>query len=239
VDWSALQRANISADGQAFIRRLLDPRPHLRMTLAAARQHPWLRGYGPIQNPQDDNYLHAAEEGSGVDHGYTDGDPVSQEFEQMQLRQNEAPNGNYVQKEGSRILRRRSHVLSQAAEDENGGGIRIMEPSWHMISNSQAQDRADNNGAGPSTRDNKRTDHPMDMSLAPMPEDKEWSAASDPPIDGCNGTRKDGKGSDDEDSAHSRSVRGTRAKKAGNSSSDEPPVKVRRSGRTPQKVPRR
>jgi len=252
VDWQALQRANISVDGQSFIRRLLDPRAHIRMTLAAAREHPWLRGYGPIQSraltrspsaesitPGDQSML-GADDDSGVAHGYSNGDPVSQEFEQMQLRQNEVPDGNRVQREGSRTLQRRSFVLSQAAEDENGGGI--MEPSWQMISSSQAQDGVESNARG-----NKRKDHPMDISLAPMPEDEEWSAANGPPIDGCNGaggSRKKGKGGDNDDPAQSpasRSVRGTRAKKAStDTSDDEPPPKVRRSSRqTPQKNARR
>jgi serine/threonine/tyrosine protein kinase RAD53 len=258
VDWSALQRANVSIDGQAFIRRLLDPRPHLRMSLDQARRHVWLQGHGTIQSraitgspsveslAQGDQSMlgPVAEDDFAVDHGYTEGDPVSQEFEQMQLRQNGALNRNVIQSEGSRPLQRRSHVLSQAAKDENGG--RILEPSWQMISSSQAQESAEENGAGPSARGNKRKDHPMDMSLMPMPEGEEWPAANGPPGDECNGAgeHRKGRGGDSADPAQQpalRSVRGTRAKKAGAVSSDDEPLsKVRRSSRqTPQKNARR
>jgi serine/threonine/tyrosine protein kinase RAD53 len=251
VDWSALQRENISEDGQAFIRRLLDPRPHIRMSLDRARRHVWLQGYGSIQNralnqspsaeslAQGDQSMlgSIADDEPAVDHGYTEGDPVSQEFEQMQLRQNDAINGNVIQSEASRVLRRRSHVLSQAAEDENAA--RILEPSWQMISSSQPRDNGDENGAGPSTRGNKRKDHPMDISLTPMPEGEEWSAAN-----GAGEHDRNGRGSDNAEPAQQpapRSVRGTRAKKAGGGpSDDEPPLKVRRSARqTPQKNARR
>lgn len=225
------------------------------MTLAAARQHPWLQGYGPIQSraftqsPPIDSSVQGDQsmlgpstgDDAGMSHDYNNEDPVSQEFEQMHLRQNGVPNGNPVRKEGSRILRRRSDIFSQAAEDENNGGV--MEPSWQMISSSQAQDNAERNDAGPSTRGNKRKDYPMDMSLTPMPENEEWSATNDPPIDGCNGTgpQVKGKGREEDNTTPSRSVRGTRAKKPSSVPSDqEPPLKVRRSSRqTPQKNTRR
>jgi ser/thr/tyr protein kinase RAD53 len=183
-----------------------------------------------------------AEDDSGMGHIHNNGDPVSQEFEQMQLQQTEAPNRGRIQREGSRALQRRSNVFSQAAED--GNNIRILEPSWQMISNSQAQDGAEDNIPGPSAG-SKRKDHPMDMSLMPMPEDEEWSAANGPPLDECNGadgSRRKGKANNDTTQpADSRSVKGTRAKKADiGPSEDEPPQKVRRSSRqTPQKNARR
>lgn len=251
VDWSALQRANISVDGQAFIRRLLDPRPHIRMSLDQARRHVWLHGHGSIQNralnhspsaeslAQGDQSMLGpiADDEPAVNHGYTEGDPVSQEFEQMQLRQNDAIDGSVIQSEASRVLRRRSHVLSQAAEDENA--VRILEPSWQMISSSQARDNGDETAAGPSTRGNKRKDHPMDISLMPMPENEEWSTANGASEHGRNGRARDS--AEPAQQPASRSVRGTRAKKAGaGPSEDEPPSKVRRSARqTPQKNARR
>jgi hypothetical protein len=167
--------------------------------------------------------------------GDAEGDPVGQEFQQMHLHQDNVPNGNEMRSEVSRVLQRRSDVLSQAAEDADSS--RIMEPSWEMISSSQAQDNTENS-AGPSRRGQKRKDHSMNISLVPMLEDEQWSATNGvngPPADECNGA--DGM----DEPPPSRSVRGTRAKKASAGSSDAgPPTKVRRSLRqTPQKNTRR
>lgn len=243
VDWVALQRAEISIDGQSFIRRLLEPRPEYRMSLANARNHPWLNGYGPIQEraltqspsiesitPADQSYVSSiADEDTGF--GHANSEAVGQGFQDMQLHPDDAPNGG-IQREASRGLQRRSHVLSQAAEGDNGG--QIMEPSPQMISNSQAQDEIEENRAGL-----KRKDHPMDMSLAPMPEEDEWSMVNDPLNNGVSGPsvpRKKGKGSADSES-NPRSVRGTRANGV---TEDEPAQRVRRSSRqTPQKSARK
>ncbi|KAH9892439.1 kinase-like domain-containing protein [Cubamyces lactineus] len=42
VEWSILREVNCSPQGEDFIRRLLEYDPRKRMTLAAARDHPWL-----------------------------------------------------------------------------------------------------------------------------------------------------------------------------------------------------
>lgn len=240
VDWTVLQRANISKHGELFIRRLLEPCPEYRMALTVARGHDWLRGYGPIQQralvqePSIDS--EARDDQSIVSYGEPDdvenytGEQMSQDFQQMQLEQNGSP-----RRERSRVLSRRSEVLSQAADNEMGG--RIPEPSWQMISNSQAmEDAAAQNGAGPSTRGHKRKDHSI-SHMAPMPEDEEWTGVAGPAIDGGVGPRKKGRAATDSDSPRggARSVRGTRAK-AGNVPDDDAGQAVRRSTRqTPQK----
>lgn len=212
------------------------------MTLADGRTHPWLAGYGEMRDPSlvatpsiesmapgDQSYLE--EEDGG--YSYDNGDPVGQDFQQMELQPNGATiNGHGVQRQGSRNLQRRSRVLADAAEED---GPKIMEPSDEMISNSQAQEYADENYAGPSTG-NKRK--PMDASLDPMPEDEEWNVVNRPLDDGVGTSRKKGKGASDL-TTNPRSVRGTRAAR-GNSSDDDAAQKIRRSSRqTPQKTSRK
>lgn len=245
VDWSTLHHHSISPDGEYFIRRLLDTRPLVRMTLADGRHHPWLAGYGEVRDPSlvatpsiesippgDQSYLEDDDDG----YSHNNGDPVGQGFQQINLQSNGATNGNGVRREASRNLQRRSHVLADAAGDYDGP--RIMDPSPEMISNSQAQEYADENYAGPSTG-NKRKQ--VDASLDPMPENEEWSAENRPLDDGLNGasaSRKKGKGASDL-STNPRSVRGTRATR-GNSSDEEAAQKIRRSSRqTPQKTARK
>lgn len=242
VDWDALERAGISEDGKSFITRLLDPRPDCRMTLDAARSHRWLASVADdlayreeqappsIQSsmvlPNDQSMLNNAPDS---DSHYVvpglGGDSVSQGLEQMQLQ----PGGNNLNREASRPLVRRSDVLSQAAEKDDGGGI--MEPSEEMISNSQAQDLADERNAASGSATRKRKEPPAD-SLIAVPEDEELT-----PVEGSNG-RKNRKVAEAESAAAARSVRGTRAKGAG--SPDEEPTNVRRSSRqTPQKAARK
>ena len=155
VDWSTLYHHHISAYGEGFIRRFLDLRPHYRMTLANGRTHPWLAGYGHMRDPSlvatpsiesipPDNQSYR-EDG---DYGYDIGDPVGHDFQQMGI--DTPTSGSGVRREGSRNLQRRSHILADAA---GADGPRITDPSPETISNSQAQEHADENYAGPSTAD--------------------------------------------------------------------------------------
>ncbi|KAF7979844.1 hypothetical protein HWV62_40589 [Athelia sp. TMB] len=251
VDWDALDRAGISEEGKSFITRLLDPRPDCRMSLDAARSHVWLasvaRQYGyqaeltPSTQPSIQPSIQSSTPSdqpmaSGIsgEDSYVvpglDGESFSQGLEQMQLHGAESTAGNTLRREGSRPLVRRSDVLSQAAEKDDGGGI--LEPSEEMISNSQAQDLFDERNAAPGPSTRKRKEPPAE-SLMAVPEDEEFQA------DTSNGHKK-GKVADDFEGT-ARSVRGTRAKGAGGVSSDEEPSqKVRRSARqTPQKAPRK
>jgi hypothetical protein len=168
---------------------------------------------------------------NGMENGA--GDQINQDFEQLQLQQNGGGDNGLPRREGSRILSRRSQVISQAAEDETGGGL--LEPSWQMISNSEAMDNAaaENAVAGPSTRGHKRKDHSI-SGMAPMPENEEWTG---PAIDGGVGPRKKGRGAAN---TPARNVRGTRARAGENVSDEEPAQAVRRSTRqTPQKPTRK
>ena len=171
-------------------------------------------------NPPDDQSYR--EEG---DYSYNDGDPVGHDFQQMGI--DTPTSGSGVRREGSRNLQRRSHILADAAGED---GPRIMDPSPEMISNSQAQEYADENYAGPSTG------RPVNPSLDPTPEDEEWNMVNRPSDNA--GSRKKGKGVSDP-TTHPRSVRGTRATR-GNSSDDDAAQRIRRSSRqTPQKTARK
>jgi hypothetical protein len=159
---------------------------------------------------------------------------------------NSQTNGQAVNREGSRAapLQRRSHVLSQAAEED---GAELPQPSDAMVSNATSKN-ANNNVAGPSNggaRGYKRGR----SELTPLSEE------SDPgPLVANNSPRKKGK-SDDDDMpitppparkvsrgkakaapvSTDTSVR-TRAAAAAASGEDQ---KVRRSTRQPQKAARR
>lgn len=120
---------------QSFIRYLLEEDPKRRMTLTAALNHPWLRAYTPV-------YVHPPWASTSAipagdvsmlstiaeDDGSFRSNSVNQDFENMQLVA--STSGAPLKAEGSRApLQRRSHVMSQAAEDCKPG----LEPSWEMV----------------------------------------------------------------------------------------------------------
>ncbi|KAH7928923.1 kinase-like protein [Leucogyrophana mollusca] len=219
IDWTTLEQSRCSAVARDFIRRLLDVNPRTRMSLADARNHPWLRNMHNIPGNDRPRETLAASSVASLPVGGsslsslpddddfmaddTNNDPViSQGIEHLRLRGNtRAP------------LQRRSQVLSQAAEDD--GGQMLAEPSWQMIASQEhehhnqnpPQDQNQNQaGPGPSTRAHKRKASEYTDGLGAVREEGAENASPTPAVDGA---RKKGRGSSDSDSAPK--TRGTKA----------------------------
>jgi serine/threonine/tyrosine protein kinase RAD53 len=187
--------------------------------------------------------------------------PVNQGFKNMQIKPSGRPDvsipvipGAYpngsgtagLKREDSRVapLQRRSHVLSQAAED----GKALVEPSWEMVAAATAQDQT----TGPSKGQNKR----VHSELTPLSEE----ASMDNGLVGSSplsevGVQKRGKSLDEEEQLKAEgmdrvtrgkgrasapaSTRGTRTRSGKSNESEEETAQPRRSGRHPPKAARR
>ncbi|KAF9461264.1 kinase-like domain-containing protein [Collybia nuda] len=276
IDWSCLTSANISLPAQAFIRRLLEEDPRRRMTLTDARDHPWLQSYTPVYDhstsgsitsiPTNDfSMLSSLPEGEGSFQS-----AVNQDFENMQLQASTSahpqvvdsgpipgvlPN-NAVRSEGSRApLQRRSHLMSQAAED----GKPIVEPSWEMVAAAASQEQPT---AGPSNPPAKGQNKRVHSELTPLPEEGSMDSAingSSSLGDPSSTSHKKGRSSDEDDpptkevGGSGKMARGKGKALVGvvspakarfvrdrsSDPSDDEVVQPRRSGRHPQKVARR
>ncbi|EAU91637.1 CAMK/RAD53 protein kinase [Coprinopsis cinerea okayama7 len=156
IDWSVLEAQNPSAECIHFIRSLLQEDPSVRMSLTQALDHPWLQSYIPVHQSQD-QYLLAGVSSSPDVTSPSAG--VSHDFIGLQI-QPSAP-----RREGSRgaPLQRRSHVLSQAAEE----GRPVPEPSPEMIAQATRSPRD-------QTKRNKR----VRGNLTPLQEESDASGSS-------------------------------------------------------------
>lgn len=181
-----------------FIRRLLEFDPRGRLSLTAARQHPWLNQPNPAAAGAN-NHETFSSLASFPDSSLTslpdDDDKamadtsmrepsMSTGFEQLQLEpRNQSPPRN-----GGRVpLQRRSQVLANAAEND----VDLPEPSWQML---------DAAGAGPARAGKRKLNEHDLQALSVAMEDGENVT----PHNG--GARKKGKqtpSSDAEDSATS------------------------------------
>lgn len=150
IDWSTLDLAGVSELAKDFIRQLLEYDPHKRLSLSAARRHPWLnpapegfhhehrevREDSSILSlgPADSSLTSLGEEDMAsmdavMNSDQSDGDAhggMQTKLERLQL--------NQQQRNGKTALQRRSQVLADAAEHEK----ELPEPSWQMLSAARA-----------------------------------------------------------------------------------------------------
>ncbi|KAG8214139.1 kinase-like domain-containing protein [Butyriboletus roseoflavus] len=200
VDWSYLDNTGVSELAKDFIRRLLEFDPCRRLSLSAARNHPWLNqsivAVVGANNPQETRDLITSLESipsSSLTSLPDDDDEamanacitepsMSAGLERLQLEQeNQSP-----QRNGGRApLQRRSQVLANAAEHD----VDLPEPSWQML---------DAAGAAPARAGKRKLNEHDPQALSSTMEDGENVT----PHNG--GARKKGKqtpSSDAEDSA--------------------------------------
>lgn len=134
IDWSILENVNPSPEALSFLHALMQEDPRRRMSLKDALEHPWLQSYTPVYTMDD--ISHTSSSVTGQQYGEAG---VTNDFIGLQIQPS-------VPKAKSRVLQRRSQVLSQAAEDDK---ITLSEPSSEMIAHAVAQERS---AAGPMTR---------------------------------------------------------------------------------------
>jgi serine/threonine/tyrosine protein kinase RAD53 len=240
---------------QDFVRCLLEEDPKQRMTMQASLNHPWLRSYTPIDRrlssstssiPTFDYSMMSSipEDGSF---------PVNQDFRNMQIQPSSLldastsaipgayPNTSAVagiKREDSKVapLQRRSHVLSQAAED----GKALVEPSWEMVAAATAQD----NVAGPSNS-SKGQNKRVHSELTPLSEEASMynAAEGSSPLSEVGseaGSAARGKGRASGPAAEPAKAKSSRARGGkSNETNEDEAVQPRRSGRHPPKVARR
>jgi serine/threonine/tyrosine protein kinase RAD53 len=140
IDWGTLTNSGVSLDAQSLIRSLLEENPLRRMSLTNALGHPWLASYCSVYNtrphqPSGSPDLH-------------DGSIMSSIADSLKAR---------FDSSRAMPLQRRSHVLSQAAEEGNV----LPEPSQEMIAQAVSQQVASN-----SKSNNKR----LHSELTPLSE---------------------------------------------------------------------
>lgn len=146
IDWGALDSAGVSDLAKDFVRQLLEYDPLKRLSLTAARGHPWLNQnygshYAPREIQVDSSVASFGPVGSSLtslpdedmalmddvihdDDIDGDGDGpggMQTKLEKLQL--------NQQQRNGQHALQRRSQVLAAAAEKEQ----ELPEPSWQML----------------------------------------------------------------------------------------------------------
>lgn len=175
---------------------------------------------------------------------------VSDDFDKLKIQPLVAslptPSPDGIQRDASRVLQRRSHVLAHAVE----GNVNIPQPSWEMITRASQDNLLE---SGPNKGLNKR----LYSELTPLPEEAAHDAeqVGSGPLGNVNAvTRKKGRNSEEDgpgkplrgktraavaaSPAKAKPGRTTRAAKEGLGDDDESLVQPRRSSR-PQKVARR
>ena len=155
--------------------------------MQASLSHAWLQSYTPI----DRRLSSFASSIPTIDYSMMssvpdDGSfPVNQDFRNMQIQPSgfqdasasgipgAYPNNSAgIKREDSKVapLQRRSHVLSQAAED----GKPLVEPSWEMVAAATAQDQVAG-PSNPSKGQNKR----VHSELTPLSEETSMDNGAD------------------------------------------------------------
>ncbi|KAH0828081.1 kinase-like domain-containing protein [Lanmaoa asiatica] len=200
IDWSSLDNLQVTELAKDFIRRLLEFDPRHRLSLSAARHHPWLNQSIPAVAGVN-NSREAREPSSSLgsfpdssltsladDHDEDMADvsisepSMSAGLEQLQLEQ---PISSPQRNGGRAPLQRRSQVLANAAEND----VDLPEPSWQML---------DAAGAAPARAGKRKLNEHDQQALSAVMEDGENVTPQN------GGARKKGKQtptSDVEDSA--------------------------------------
>ena len=232
----------LSSIAESFIRCLLEEDPKRRMTMKEALQHPWLSTYTPFYgssslagsptNFDDGSFRSSMSEGFqnlNIQGSYTD--PTTSGDGMTGVRREDSRTGR---------LQRRSHLLSQAAEE----GKEMPEPSQEMVANASSQEAR---AAGTSTAtkgQNKR----VYSELTPLPEDvpMEGETGGSSPLSEVDSLYR--KSSDEDASGKKeagktargkgKTVATTGKKLTRGRAGDDDTAQLRRSGRHPQKVAR-
>ncbi|OSD06682.1 Pkinase-domain-containing protein [Trametes coccinea BRFM310] len=188
VEWSILHEYGVSPEAEDFIRRLLEYNPRQRMTLTAAREHPWLHEQavlrGGVQNHRrtaspdpaptaeiDASMRSVASEGMALDppanemvlEPHVGGTPL--------IASQGLPDGPESDMKGALVtrhasrLQRRANVISQANED----GLPLPGPSQEM----QERVVAAEDEETPSRGNKRKAALDFDASLTPMEEEDE------------------------------------------------------------------
>jgi len=251
IDWTALVNpdAGFSLQVQDFVRCLLEEDPKRRMTMQASLSHAWLQSYMPIDRrlsssiPTDYSMMPSLPEDGSF--------PVNQDFRNMQIQppgfQDASASGipgaypntsAGINREDSKVmpLQRRSHVLSQAAED----GKPLVEPSWEMVAAATAQDHV----AGPSNS-SKGQNKRVHSELTPLSEEASMDNGADglsplSEVESEAGGVTRGKGRASGSAAEPAKAKNPRTRgETSNETNEDEAVQPRRSGRHPPKVARR
>ncbi|KAG2046644.1 Pkinase-domain-containing protein [Suillus hirtellus] len=137
IQWSILDKVEVSPRARNFIERLLEHDPRDRMSLSTACTHPWLADVPTLAHLQPraitDSSVTSIQDGASCvsshdseDTEMTDGSSqptVTEGLDKLHLRQQSA----------RAPLQQRAQVLAQAAENDQG----LMEPSWQMVQHEQ------------------------------------------------------------------------------------------------------
>ena len=220
--------------------------------MQASLSHPWMQSYMPV----DRRLLSSGSSIPTIDYSMNssvpidESFPVNQDFRNMQIQPSgldaSVPGlpGGYpstsagIKREDSKVapLQRRSHVLSQAAED----GKPLVEPSWEMVAAATAQDQV----AGPSNP-NKGQNKRVHSELTPLSE----GASMDNGADGLSplsevgseaGSAPHGKGPASGPAPQPSKAKNSRTRGGvSNETNEDEAAQPRRSGRHPPKVARR
>ncbi|KAL4073772.1 kinase-like domain-containing protein [Scleroderma yunnanense] len=220
IDWGTLDVAGVSDLAKDFIRELLEYDPLKRLSLTAARRHPWLNQNRPASQPREIHVDSSVASFGPVGSSLTslpdedialmdaaihddeiDGDGpggMQTKLEKLQL--------NQQQRNGRHALQRRSQVLAEAAEHEMG----LPEPSWQMLNTAgalpplRAAKRKLGEGAGPSGDGEQG----LSIVMEGVEGNNDWSIVDGNAIGHRNGGRKpDSAGAS---TTPGRAVRGSR-----------------------------
>ncbi|KAH7888959.1 kinase-like domain-containing protein [Phlebopus sp. FC_14] len=199
IEWDTLDQANVSDLAKDFIRQLLEYDPGRRMSLTAARRHPWLnQGLPKAGNPRevraadsiaslgpDDSSLTSLPDDND-DAMLADSEPNSDPAMNAGLENLDLNQQSRRVMNGRAPLQRRSLVLAAAAHSNT----ELPEPSWQML----------NAASAIPARAGKRK-LPENEGLSAVIED---DAENAPVADGgnaANGPRKKGKAASDVESS--------------------------------------
>ncbi|KAI8972182.1 Pkinase-domain-containing protein [Trametes punicea] len=256
VEWGILREYRVSPEGEDFIRRLLEYDPGKRMTLAAARAHPWLLPQALLRHnhdlrprtasPDPANAIDAsmrsvASEVMALDTQGEAMDADPQATGTPLLGSQDLPDS---QQTGSRAilsrqpsrLQRRANVISHA----NEVGVPLPGPSQEMQERAAAEDED-----APARANKRKAALDFDASLTPMEEEDEQEeepssdSAAPPPRRGraAAGTKK-GRGTK---KAPANSPVAKRGRRAAAGAAEENPETTgrRRSNRVANASPRK
>jgi len=220
VDWRTLHNANVSRLAVDFVTKLLETDPIHRMTLNDARFDPWMEqytstyGFQPVIYPF--NCLATEQRRTESATALANAPPGEDENTRSQEAKLEPQPSEQIPIPGAfpsgagrtsdRLLRRRSHVITNAEENNE----ELPQPSQEMIANvtGEPSDQAGNqNGNG-----NKR------KALSPLSEeDLDLESQRSNPLSNANGparTRARGKGKAPAATSQSPRVGGARTRAA-------------------------
>ncbi|TFK54570.1 Pkinase-domain-containing protein [Heliocybe sulcata] len=193
IDWKTLHGANVSQLAIDFVTKLLEINPDHRMTLDAARFHPWLAQYASKKGIQQTGYpvncLAAEQRRTESATALANAPPAEQDNLPSQEPKLEPELSELIPipgafpsgagRTGERLLRRRSHVITDAAEN----GEELPQPSQEMIANVT--------GESPSRAGSQYGNGNKRKAMSPVPEDEsEQDSQRSNPLSDANGSSR-------------------------------------------------